>query len=80
MGNEHNTSGATLADIMNALQMIGEAVTTDNRDLYTAWVKHARKIGVTDHQIRDSYAYRARKRLAETSLPPLSFDWDGNPY
>lgn len=63
--------------MMHALQVLGDAVSRDNVEDYRAALAHAREIGASQEQINDAWQYRAVRRL-DTTLPPVSFDVDGN--
>lgn len=67
----------TLADLMAALQALGDAAYLDDRSAYLAALGRARAEQATDEQIRDARAYRCQLRITRTALPPTTFDWQG---
>lgn len=66
---------ATLAEITQALQEVGQAVTRDDELGFRVAVKHAEEVGCTAEQIRDAYDYRNGLRNV-----PASFPFQSEPY
>lgn len=67
----------TLSEVFAALQALGDAVTADDKSAYRKALKQAETAELTKHQIADAHQYRATRRLLNTTLAPVSFNWHG---
>lgn len=68
-----------LSQTMAALQRIGDAVTNNDRDAYTAARSDGENLGLTDEQITDAYQWRSRQMLKSPTGHLPDFDVNGNP-
>lgn len=68
---------STLAQIMNALQTIAQAVSDNDIGSYREAIRRARELGVTEEQVQDAYDYR--NQIRSPLLTPVSFTVDGEP-
>jgi hypothetical protein len=74
-----NATDNPLGVTMAALQALGDAVSANDIEAYRAALSQAHKVGLTQAQIEDAWSWRAIRRIRTASLPPVSFDKDGEP-